>query len=79
MPKRVFWPAALVAMGLIYLASNMGYLPAQFWDFWPVLLIVVGLGGLLTSDRDEWLGQKPSRSAAASSKAKSRSTAKKKR
>jgi hypothetical protein len=22
---------------------------------WPVILVVVGLGGLLTSDRDEWM------------------------
>lgn len=55
MPKRVFWPAVLVTMGLIFMASNMGYLPAQFWNFWPLLLIIVGLGGLLTSDRDEWM------------------------
>jgi hypothetical protein len=57
MPKRVFWPAVLVTMGLIFMASNMGYLPAQFWSFWPLLLIIVGLGGLLTSDRDEWMSK----------------------
>ena len=55
MPKKVFWPAALVTMGLVFLASNMGYLPVQFWNLWPIILIVVGLGGLLTSDREEWL------------------------
>ncbi|MDQ3008599.1 MAG: DUF5668 domain-containing protein [bacterium] len=55
MPKSVFWPAALVVMGLIYLASNMGLLPADFWNFWPIILIVVGLGGLLTADREEWM------------------------
>lgn len=55
MPKKVFWPAALVIMGLVFLASNMGYLPSQFWNLWPVILIVVGLGGLITSDRDEWM------------------------
>jgi hypothetical protein len=55
MPKKVFWPATLVVMGLVFLASNMGYLPTQFWNLWPVILIVVGLGGLLTSDREEWL------------------------
>jgi len=57
MPKRVFWPAALVTMGLIFLASNMGFLPAEFWNFWPLLLIIVGLGGLLTSDREEWMSK----------------------
>lgn len=55
MPKSVFWPATLVIMGLIFLASNMGMLPPAFWNFWPLILIVVGLGGLLTADRDEWL------------------------
>lgn len=55
MPKKVFWPLALVVMGLIFLASNLGMLPREFWNLWPVILIVVGLGGLLTSDRDEWL------------------------
>lgn len=55
MPKSVFWPATLVIMGFIYLASNMGMLPAAFWNFWPLILIIVGLGGLLTADRDEWL------------------------
>ena len=54
MPKRIFWPAALVVMGLIFMASNLGYLPTRFWNLWPVILVVVGLGGLLTSDRDKW-------------------------
>lgn len=54
MPKRVFWPATLVTMGLIFLASNLGMLPRAFWDLWPLILIVVGLGGLLTSDKEEW-------------------------
>lgn len=55
MPKNVFWPLALVIMGLIFLASNLGMLPRDFWNLWPIMLIVVGLGGLLTSDREEWL------------------------
>jgi len=55
MPKQVFWPAALVVMGLIFMASNMGYLPVAFWNLWPIILIVAGLGGLLTADRSEWM------------------------
>ncbi|MFZ5376551.1 MAG: LiaI-LiaF-like domain-containing protein [Patescibacteria group bacterium] len=55
MPKKIFWPAALVTMGLIYLASNLGYIPTTFWNLWPIILIVVGLGGLVTSDREEWM------------------------
>lgn len=54
MPKRVFWPAALVIMGIIFLASNLGLLPLAFWNLWPIILIVVGLGGLLISDREDW-------------------------
>lgn len=81
MPKRVFWPAVLVTMGLIFMASNMGYLPAQFWNFWPLLLIIVGLGGLLTSDRDEWMTSPSKKKVAAkttaSKKAAPTKTAKK--
>ena len=49
------------AMGLIFLASNLGYLPREFWNLWPIILIVVGLGGLLTSDNDEWDVAKPAK------------------
>jgi hypothetical protein len=55
MPKRVFWPIALIIMGLVFLASRMELLPAEFANLWPILLIIIGLGGLLTSDREEWL------------------------
>ncbi|OGY21587.1 MAG: hypothetical protein A2113_00340 [Candidatus Woykebacteria bacterium GWA1_44_8] len=57
MPKRVFWPVTLVIMGLVLLASNLGMLPREFWNLWPLLLIVVGLGGLLISDKDHWDGE----------------------
>ncbi len=55
MPKKVFWPVTLVVMGLIFMASNMGYLPKAFWNLWPLILVIVGLGGLITADRDEWM------------------------
>lgn len=55
MPKKVFWPVTLVIMGLIFMASNMGYLPRALWNLWPLILVIVGLGGLITSDREEWL------------------------
>lgn len=55
MPKKVFWPVSLITMGLVFLASNLGFLPREFWNLWPMMLIIVGLGGLLTSDRDEWM------------------------
>lgn len=54
MPKRVFWPVAMVVIGLILIATSRGLLPAAFWNLWPIVLIVVGLGGLLISDKEEW-------------------------
>ncbi len=81
MPKKVFWPATLVTMGLIFLASNMGLLPAIFWNLWPLILIVVGLGGLITSDREEWMSstKKTARRSSRKSSAKKRSTKKRKK
>lgn len=70
MPKKYFWPVTLVIMGIIFMASNLGYLPKAFWNLWPLILIVVGLGGLVTADRDEWLyeDKKSSTKKAANSK-----------
>jgi hypothetical protein len=69
MPKRVFWPLTMVVMGLIFLASNLGMLPREFWNLWPLILIVVGLGGLLTSDREQWLVEtQPKRPSSAKTK-----------
>jgi hypothetical protein len=74
MPKKVFWPATLVIMGLIFMASNMGLLPVAFWNLWPIILVLVGLGGLITSDRDEWIVEPKSKK----SKTKKKKTARKK-
>ncbi|GIK84364.1 MAG: hypothetical protein BroJett025_09860 [Patescibacteria group bacterium] len=57
MPKRVFWPIAMVVVGAILIATKMGMLPMQLWNLWPIVLIVVGLGGLLISDKEEWDGE----------------------
>lgn len=57
MPKRMFWPIAMVVVGLILIATKMDLLPAQLWNLWPIVLIVAGLGGLLVSDKEEWDGQ----------------------
>ena len=54
MPKRVFWPIALVILGIILLASNVGMMPKTLWNLWPLLFIIIGLGGLLISDKEEW-------------------------
>lgn len=57
MPKRVFWPASMIVLGAILIATRMNLLPAQLWNLWPIILIVVGLGGLLVSDKEDWDGQ----------------------
>ena len=72
MPKRIFWPVAMIVMGLIFLASNMRMLPSQFWNLWPLILVVVGLGGLIISDKDEWDGA-PKSAASTRVAAKSKS------
>ena len=76
MPKNVFWPVTLVVMGLIFMASNLGLLPSMFWNLWPIILLVVGLGGLITSDQDEWFAI-PKKSKKKTAK-KKKSTKKKK-
>ncbi len=55
MPKNLFWPISLTVMGFVILSTNLGLLPVDFWFLWPIILIVVGLGGILTADREEWL------------------------
>lgn len=80
MPKRVFWPAALVVMGFLFLGVNIGLLPRDFFNLWPLLLIIVGLGGLLLSDREEWTleEQRANRAKARASSKPAAKTAKKK-
>ncbi len=78
MPKKVFWPVALVVMGFIIIASNLDLLPQAFSDLWPIILVVVGLGGLITADKDEWMCCKTKTTAKKPvKKAASRKTAKK--
>lgn len=46
----VFWPLLLIAVGAIFLLSNLGLLafdPWQFWKLWPLILVVIGLDVLL--------------------------------
>ncbi len=76
MSKQVFWPLTLLIMGLIFLASNLGLLPRDFWNLWPLILVVVGLGGLITSDRAEWLHEPAKPASAPKKTAKKRKKAK---
>jgi len=46
----VFWPILLIAVGVIFLLSNLGLLPfdaSQLWRLWPLILVVIGLDVLL--------------------------------
>jgi hypothetical protein len=48
----VFWPILLIAVGVIFLLSNLGMLPFapwQLWRLWPLIIIVIGLDVLLES------------------------------
>ncbi len=49
--KGIFFPLLLLTAGILLLLSNFGYLPGGFWGFvevyWPVLLIISGLDGLI--------------------------------
>ncbi|MFQ5611643.1 MAG: LiaI-LiaF-like domain-containing protein [Anaerolineae bacterium] len=52
-PRRrsFFWPLLLIGLGVIFLLSNLGYLPGNIWTvlwrFWPLLLVFAGLDILL--------------------------------
>ena len=56
MNRNLVWPIALIVVGLLFLAYNLGYLQyAQLKDiigtWWPVILIALGLAGLLQRKR----------------------------
>jgi len=53
-PQRrpsLFWPLVLIAIGTIFLLSNLGILPPNaidlMWRFWPLILIIIGVDILL--------------------------------
>jgi hypothetical protein len=44
MAQRMFWPVALIGLGVLLLLDNLGVLPGSVWGYvWPALLILVGL------------------------------------
>ena len=71
----MFWPVAMLVIGSILIATKLGLLPAQLWNLWPIVLIIVGLGGLLISDKEEWDGEPK---ATAKKNSKKKTTTKKK-
>lgn len=55
MTKQYFWPLSLIIFGTIMAATILGFLPMYLLWFWPVVMLLVGLGALLVADRDEWM------------------------
>ncbi len=61
-PQRVIgvpiWGIFLLFLGIVFLLQNIGILPwglwGTLWRFWPVLIIILGLGILLRR-RNVWL------------------------
>jgi hypothetical protein len=48
MRSRIFWPVALIGLGVLFLLDNFGILPGSPWGYvWPILLILFGLSVLL--------------------------------
>jgi hypothetical protein len=54
------WGVFFILVGAIPLAVNAGYLAAdqvdQWWSFWPLILIGIGLGIVLARTSLDWLG-----------------------
>ena len=42
--SRIALPLTLIAIGIILLAKEFGYLSGNLFRYWPVLLIVWGVG-----------------------------------
>lgn len=60
MPKQYFWPATLILFGAIFAGTAIGMMPVKLLVIWPIFMLIIGLGGLATADRSEWL-QPPKR------------------
>lgn len=41
--------------GAIFAATCIGMMPAKLLVIWPIFMLVIGLGGLATADRTDWL------------------------
>lgn len=57
-PRSLFLPIVLVTIGVFLLLMNLGMLKGSAWDifvmYWPILLMIMGLDGLVK--RDGWVG-----------------------
>lgn len=55
--NAIFWGLALVLVGVLFLAQNLGYLGNfPFWNYLPAILIVLGLYQLFANQFRAWAG-----------------------
>jgi len=56
--RGYFGPILLIAIGLIFLANNLGLIPGEgwglIWRLWPVLLVIAGLDELIRRQGIAW-------------------------
>lgn len=57
----MFTGFVLIALGLIFMLQNLGYLPGDFWGlFAPAIIIALGLALVLKrGNRCGWCGKMP--------------------
>jgi len=51
--RHIFWPVILIALGLLILMSNLGYIDSGWrilWNLWPLILIFWGIAVLPIKD-----------------------------
>jgi hypothetical protein len=55
MPGRGFggiaFPLTLITAGVVLLLHQLGYIRGDIWKYWPVLLIVLGVGMIFAARR----------------------------
>lgn len=57
-PKQLVWGVVLVAVGLIFLLANFGFLDWFAWGrWWPLILIAVGVAMLVRRSRESAYGR----------------------
>ncbi len=49
--RGLWWPLALIVVGVVFLLRNLGYVPPALDQWWPVILIALGLW-VLTARRE---------------------------
>ena len=45
--NKIFWALVLIAIGVLFLLHNLGYVREDIIRFWPVLIILWGIKKLI--------------------------------